>query len=123
MILNNALRELVKHFSGNTAVIPARIVLGTDNTAVSETQTALISPIATTDKAFESSPLTSEYKVTFEHLLTEAEGNSLDFREVGLLGTGAVGTVTFSRNINPVVNKTSDETLQTIIVVEFLNEQ
>jgi len=122
-VLNSALVEAIQWLAGNTPIYPTTIMLGTDGTAYAETQTGLIAPVATTNKAFASTPSTSEYKIQYEHLLGLLEGNSISFREITLRGTGVSNTVHFTRNTYPIFDKTDEEQINSIIILEVLNEQ
>jgi len=123
VVLNTALAQVIKYLQGQTPVTPLTIILGTDGTAANENQTSLIAPVATTNKAFASTPSTTEFQINYEHLLGLLEGNSISFRELALRGVLSGSTVHFTRNNYPVFDKTDEEQINSIIVVEVLNEQ
>lgn len=122
-VLNSTLAQVIKYLQGETPVVPTTIILGTDGTAFDETQTGLIAPVGTTNKAFASTPSTTEFQIQYEHLLGLLEGNSISFRELALRGVLVGSTVHLTRNIFPVFDKTNEEQINSIIIVEVLNEQ
>lgn len=119
VFLEQGLGKVVGWLSGGASTPPTTIILGSGNTPAVDTDTALETPVLATRKVFASIDTgTTPYTVTYEHLLTDSEGNGTDFYEVAL----EINSVAITRDLFPLLTKTSNFTVQTLIVLEVINE-
>jgi len=121
MIVNDGLKNIRKWFARTGGVAPTSIVLGESGTAVSETDFALGSEVSSTEKAFASTPIQGDFTVQFEHTLSSTEGNGYTFRELAL--ADSVSGSIYSRDTFTALNKTTSFDVQTIVTIQFMNEE
>ena len=121
VVTNDGLKNVRKWLASSGGTPPSTIVLGTVGTVASETDSALYSAVSSTDKAFATTPVETDFTVQYEHTLSSVEGNGFSFKEFALKESVADSITT--RNTFTTLNKTNAFEVQTLLTIKLLNEE
>ena len=121
VIVNNGLKNIRKWLAGSGGGPPTSIMLGTDSTADSETDTWLGNAVDSTEKGFVVTPIETDFTIQYEHTLSSTEGNGYNFSEIMILDS--VNGSAYTRDTTTSINKTNAFETQTTITIKLLNEE
>lgn len=121
MIVDVFLNLIRDAMYGNTVTWPTHFGIGTGSTAVTASDTALVSevyPYGTSRAEISSKTKASPKKVTYVLSLLPAQANGQSLKEVGAFNAISTGTM-MNRLVHNAINKTSSFELVYQITVEL----